>query len=107
MVIDKSFGFDSAVEEPQRAINAAHVEAESTENEPIEHALKRQQCGLDPDSDNLSIIIESLSLTADLKESIALEKERMRVVTNKSQGDIDLTNQLVRGRAVTRFYRNG
>ncbi|KAL8116822.1 hypothetical protein AgCh_023116 [Apium graveolens] len=63
--------------------------------------------GLDPDSDNLSIIIESLSLTADLKESIALEKERMRVVTNKSQGDIDLTNQLVRGRAVTRFYRNG
>ncbi|KAL1804895.1 hypothetical protein ACET3Z_027963 [Daucus carota] len=31
-VIDKSFGFDSAVEEAQRAINAAHVEAESTEN---------------------------------------------------------------------------
>ncbi|KAL8089946.1 hypothetical protein AgCh_039419 [Apium graveolens] len=76
-------------------------------SEPIEHALKRQQRGLDPDSDNLSIIIESLSLTADLKESIALEKERMRAVTNKSQGDIDLTNQLVRGRAVTRFYRNG
>lgn len=31
-VIDKSFGFDTAVEEAQRAINAAHVEAESTEN---------------------------------------------------------------------------
>ncbi|KAL0339000.1 UNVERIFIED_CONTAM: ATP-dependent 6-phosphofructokinase [Sesamum angustifolium] len=31
-VIDKSFGFDSAVEEAQRAINAAHVEATSTEN---------------------------------------------------------------------------
>ncbi|KAK3210584.1 hypothetical protein Dsin_015290 [Dipteronia sinensis] len=31
-VIDKSFGFDSAVEEAQRAINAAHVEAESMEN---------------------------------------------------------------------------
>ncbi|WCJ42607.1 ATP-dependent 6-phosphofructokinase 6 [Euphorbia peplus] len=31
-VIDKSFGFDSAVEEAQRAINAAHVEAESIEN---------------------------------------------------------------------------
>ncbi|XP_020087795.1 ATP-dependent 6-phosphofructokinase 6-like [Ananas comosus] len=30
-VIDKSFGFDTAVEEAQRAINAAHVEAESTE----------------------------------------------------------------------------
>ncbi|GFP98860.1 ATP-dependent 6-phosphofructokinase 7 [Phtheirospermum japonicum] len=31
-VIDKSFGFDTNVEEAQRAINAAHVEAESTEN---------------------------------------------------------------------------
>ncbi|KAI8544525.1 hypothetical protein RHMOL_Rhmol08G0304000 [Rhododendron molle] len=31
-VIDKSFGFDTAVEEAQRAINTAHVEAESFEN---------------------------------------------------------------------------
>lgn len=31
-VIDKSFGFDTAVEEAQRAINAAHVEAESADN---------------------------------------------------------------------------
>ncbi|KAG8077847.1 hypothetical protein GUJ93_ZPchr0007g3483 [Zizania palustris] len=31
-VIDKSFGFDSAVEEAQRAIDAAHVEASSAEN---------------------------------------------------------------------------
>uniref|UniRef100_A0A2P2JNI5 ATP-dependent 6-phosphofructokinase n=3 Tax=Rhizophora mucronata TaxID=61149 RepID=A0A2P2JNI5_RHIMU len=31
-VIDKSFGFDTAVEEAQRAINGAHVEAESVEN---------------------------------------------------------------------------
>ncbi|XP_078164588.1 ATP-dependent 6-phosphofructokinase 6-like isoform X1 [Carex rostrata] len=31
-VIDKSFGFDTAVEEAQRAINAAHVEALSQEN---------------------------------------------------------------------------
>ncbi|XP_027175895.1 ATP-dependent 6-phosphofructokinase 3-like [Coffea eugenioides] len=31
-VIDKSFGFDSTVEEAQRAINAAHVEATSVEN---------------------------------------------------------------------------
>lgn len=31
-VIDKSFGFDTAVEEAQRAINAAHVEAESAEH---------------------------------------------------------------------------
>ncbi|KAG4931832.1 hypothetical protein JHK87_045834 [Glycine soja] len=32
IVIDKSFGFDTAVEEAQGAINFAHVEAESTEN---------------------------------------------------------------------------
>ncbi|CAA6666077.1 unnamed protein product [Spirodela intermedia] len=32
VVIDKSFGFDTAVEEAQRAIGAAHVEAESSEN---------------------------------------------------------------------------
>jgi 6-phosphofructokinase 1 len=31
-IIDKSFGFDTAVEEAQRAINAAHVEAESVKN---------------------------------------------------------------------------
>ncbi|GAB2239797.1 hypothetical protein Droror1_Dr00020315 [Drosera rotundifolia] len=31
-IIDKSFGFDTAVEEAQRAISAAHVEAESAEN---------------------------------------------------------------------------
>jgi 6-phosphofructokinase 1 len=31
-VIDRSFGFDSAVEEARRAIDAAHVEAESAEN---------------------------------------------------------------------------
>lgn len=31
-VIDRSFGFDTAVEEAQRAISAAHVEAESFEN---------------------------------------------------------------------------
>ncbi|GFZ04211.1 phosphofructokinase 7 [Actinidia rufa] len=32
LVTDKSFGFDTAVEEAQRAINVAHVEAESFEN---------------------------------------------------------------------------
>lgn len=31
-VIDRSFGFDTAVEEAQRAISAAHVEAGSFEN---------------------------------------------------------------------------
>lgn len=31
-MIDKSFGFDTAVEEAQRAISAAHVESESIVN---------------------------------------------------------------------------
>ena len=31
-MIDRSFGFDTAVEEAQRAINAAHTEAESVHN---------------------------------------------------------------------------
>ncbi|KAK2371528.1 ATP-dependent 6-phosphofructokinase [Trifolium repens] len=31
-VIDKSIGFNTVVEEEQRAINSAHVEAESAEN---------------------------------------------------------------------------
>ena len=31
-IIDRSFGFDTAVEEAQRAINAAHTEAESAQN---------------------------------------------------------------------------
>ena len=31
-IIDRSFGFDTAVEEAQRAIAAAHVEADSTPN---------------------------------------------------------------------------
>lgn len=30
--MDKSFGFDTAVEEAQRAINAGHIESESFEN---------------------------------------------------------------------------
>ncbi|PSR89327.1 ATP-dependent 6-phosphofructokinase [Actinidia chinensis var. chinensis] len=44
-VIDKSFGFDTAVEEAQRAINAAHVEAESTENGVGVVKLMGRHCG--------------------------------------------------------------
>ncbi|CAN1219044.1 ATP-dependent 6-phosphofructokinase 3 [Linum perenne] len=45
-VIDKSFGFDTAVEEAQRAINAAHVEAESIENGIGLVKLMGRDCGL-------------------------------------------------------------
>lgn len=44
-VIDKSFGFDTAVEEAQRAINAAHVEAESIENGIGVVKLMGRYCG--------------------------------------------------------------
>ncbi|KAL1830646.1 hypothetical protein DCAR_0100574 [Daucus carota subsp. sativus] len=44
-VIDRSFGFDTAVEEAQRAINAAHVEAESAENGVGVVKLMGRYCG--------------------------------------------------------------
>ncbi|KAL3498530.1 hypothetical protein ACH5RR_041262 [Cinchona calisaya] len=44
-VIDRSFGFDTAVEEAQRAINAAHVEAESAENGIGVVKLMGRYCG--------------------------------------------------------------
>ena len=45
-VIDRSFGFDTAVEEAQRAINAAHVEAESAENGIGVVKLMGRYCGM-------------------------------------------------------------
>ncbi|CAO2825637.1 unnamed protein product [Amaranthus hypochondriacus] len=44
-VIDKSFGFDTAVEAAQRAINSAHVEAESAENGVGVVKLMGRYCG--------------------------------------------------------------
>lgn len=44
-VIDKSFGFDTAVEEAQRAINAAHVESISIENGIGVVKLMGRDCG--------------------------------------------------------------
>ncbi|GAA0175534.1 hypothetical protein LIER_28688 [Lithospermum erythrorhizon] len=44
-VIDRSFGFDTAVEEAQRAINAAHVEAESADNGLGVVKLMGRYCG--------------------------------------------------------------
>ena len=44
-VVDRSFGFDTAVEEAQRAINAAHVEAESAENGIGVVKLMGRYCG--------------------------------------------------------------
>ncbi|KAK7258884.1 hypothetical protein RIF29_24473 [Crotalaria pallida] len=44
-VIDKSFGFDTALEEAQRAINAVHLEAESVENGIGVVKLMGRYCG--------------------------------------------------------------
>ena len=44
-VIDRSFGFDTAVEEAQRAINSAHVEAESTSRGVGLVKLMGRNCG--------------------------------------------------------------
>lgn len=67
-------------------------------SEPIKEALKSQRRGLNPQSEYLLKIIESLTLAENqglLKESIALEKERMKAENKKSKEDLDQINQLV------------
>ncbi|XP_059660346.1 U-box domain-containing protein 3 [Cornus florida] len=67
-------------------------------SEPIEEALKSIREGIIPSSGHLIKIIESLSLTSSqelLKESLALEKERLKAQVNKKKGDLDQINQIV------------
>ncbi|XP_057509885.1 U-box domain-containing protein 3-like [Actinidia eriantha] len=67
-------------------------------SEFIEEALKSQSEGRVPPSEQLTRIIQSLGLTAYqelLKESIALEKERMIAQVNKAKGDIDQINSII------------
>ncbi|CAL5432653.1 unnamed protein product [Camellia sinensis] len=64
-------------------------------SECIEEALKSQRKGMVPPSEHLIRIVESLSLTSNqdfLRESIALEKERMMAQVNGVKGEIDQIN---------------
>lgn len=67
-------------------------------SECIEEALKSQRKGMAPPSEHLIRIIESLSLTSNqdfLRESIALEKERMMAQVNGVKGEIDQINNII------------
>ncbi|XP_050205950.1 U-box domain-containing protein 3 [Mercurialis annua] len=66
--------------------------------EHIEEAIRSQRDDVIPCTDHLIKITESLGLAADqeiLKESVAVEKERMNIQIHKAKGDLDQINQIV------------
>ena len=67
-------------------------------SEYIEQALRSQRDEMIPQAQQLAKIIESLSLTSKqelLKESVAVEKERMNAQVNKTSCELDQINQIV------------
>uniref|UniRef100_A0A803M7M8 RING-type E3 ubiquitin transferase n=1 Tax=Chenopodium quinoa TaxID=63459 RepID=A0A803M7M8_CHEQI len=73
----------------------------------IEQALKSKNDSLISCSEHLAEIVESLSLASNqelLKESIAVEKERVKVYANKCTEKVDQTNQIVDLLALIRDY---
>ncbi|XP_021640482.2 U-box domain-containing protein 3 isoform X1 [Hevea brasiliensis] len=65
--------------------------------EHIEEALRSKREDVVPCTDHIMKIIEALKLTSDgelLKESVAVEKERMNIKVNKAKGDLDQVNQI-------------
>ncbi|KAK7277556.1 hypothetical protein RJT34_22571 [Clitoria ternatea] len=64
----------------------------------IEEALRNQRDRIEPCKEHLKEIIELLRLTSNqelLKESIAVEKERMNAEANKMVGDLQEINEIV------------
>ncbi|KEH23933.1 armadillo/beta-catenin repeat protein [Medicago truncatula] len=64
----------------------------------IEEALRNQKDNSKPCYESLGEIIELLKLTSNqelLKESIAVEKERLNAEVNKTKGELDKINQIV------------
>ncbi|CAL0326857.1 unnamed protein product [Lupinus luteus] len=64
----------------------------------IEKALRNQRDNIKPCYENLKEIIDLLELTSNqelLKESIAVEKERLNAEVNKMKGELDEINQIV------------
>lgn len=67
-------------------------------SEYIEQALRSQRDEMIPHTQQLAKIIESLSLTSKqelLKESVAVERERMNAQVNKTAYELDQINQIV------------
>ncbi|OAY32649.1 U-box domain-containing protein 3 isoform X1 [Manihot esculenta] len=70
---------------------------QETITEHIEEVLRSKRDAVVPCTDHLMKIIEALNLTSDgelLKESVAVEKERMNIQVNKARGDLDQINQI-------------
>ncbi|KAK7245361.1 hypothetical protein RIF29_40201 [Crotalaria pallida] len=64
----------------------------------IEEALRNQRDNIEPCYKNLKEIIDLVELESNqelLKESIAVEKERLNAEVNKMKGELDKTNQIV------------
>ncbi|KAF8388237.1 hypothetical protein HHK36_026903 [Tetracentron sinense] len=64
----------------------------------IEEALRGQRDNIVPRAEHLIKIVESLGLTSNqelLKESVALEKERVKAQAKKKKGELDQISQLV------------
>ncbi|KAJ6998158.1 ubiquitin-protein ligase [Populus alba x Populus x berolinensis] len=69
-----------------------------TITELIEEALRSPRDDVSPCSNHLMKLTETLGLTSNqelLKESVAVEKERMNVKVNKAKGDLDQIDQIV------------
>ncbi|KAJ6352256.1 hypothetical protein OIU76_001464 [Salix suchowensis] len=69
-----------------------------TITELIEEALRSLRDDVSPCTDLLMKLTEALGLTSNqelLKESVAVEKERMDVKANKAKGDLDQIDQIV------------
>ncbi|GAU47916.1 hypothetical protein TSUD_404690 [Trifolium subterraneum] len=64
----------------------------------IEKALRNQRDNIEPCNENLKEIIELLKLTSTqelLKETIAVEKERLNAEGHKMKGDLEEINEIV------------
>ncbi|KAK6259950.1 Armadillo - like 7 [Theobroma cacao] len=67
-------------------------------SENIEEALRSQRNDAIPCPDHLVEVIKSLNLTSNqelLKETVAVEKERMNAQVNNAKGKLDQINQIV------------
>lgn len=82
----------------QQCIQELQCLKQETITELIEEALRSQRDDVVPCTDHLMKIVELLSLASNqeiLKESVAVEKERMKAQVNHVKGDLDQIDQIV------------
>ncbi|CAK9169991.1 unnamed protein product [Ilex paraguariensis] len=94
----KSSSSNSSLADIQHCIHEFHSLKLDIISERLGEVLKSQREGLIPESEDLLTIIKLLNLTSNqelLKESIALEKEYMKVKDNKTVGELVQNNHIV------------